>query len=312
MPISFLAPPPPVTWIANDKRLLSELAKDSVGASLVGPMLASTSVEELATALHALARDHRRVALKRTRCASAMGNRVYLSKDLLPLARVELSELVETFWRDKECESGEAVLAVAWEDAVSSPSTQMWIPPEAAGPPILDGIYEQLLQGEEKVFLGSRPSTLPPAVEEALSRASYLLSIALQRLGYVGRCSCDFIIVGDPLGDFEVRVTDCNGRWGGTSTPMHLLDRSKPGGRGMYLAQDFVHPALVGVPFSEILKRVGDHAYDRRHARGRYLFYNVGCLRTAGKLDVVILGDTVDEVVGASETELPALLEVSS
>ncbi len=308
--LQVLAPPPPVTWIANDKRLLSDLARDAVGERIVGPMHARTSIEGLAVALLELARLHTRVALKRTRCASAMGNRVYRSSDLLSRTEGEVSELVTAFWRDKECQEGETVLAVAWEDAVSSPSTQMWIPPEGVGLPVLDGIYEQLLSGEEKVFLGSRPSTLPEAVERALYSASYLLCIALQRLGYVGRCSCDFILVGDPNGLFDIRVTDCNGRWGGTSTPMHLLDRARSGPRGMYLAQDFVHSSLVGVPFSEILKRAGHQAYDRYTGEGRYLFYNVGCLRTAGKLDVVILGQTADEVARLSEEELPALLGV--
>lgn len=308
MPVEVMGPPPPVTWIANDKHRLSELARDAVGHEVVGPMFARSTVEGLADGLLELARRHPRVALKRTRCASAMGNRVYEAAELLALPMAGVMERVGAFWRDKECQPEEVVLAVAWEAAVTSPSTQLWIPAQGAGAPRLDGIYQQLLEGEEQVFLGSRPSTLPLRVEAALFESSYLASVALQELGYVGRCSFDFIVVGDVHGEFHVRITDCNGRWGGTSTPMHLIDRAKPGPRGMYLAQDFAHPDLVDVPFTEILRRAGDAAYDRRTGRGRYLFYNVGCLRGAGKLDVVVLGESLEEVTRAAQDQLPSIL----
>lgn len=309
--VRVLAPPPPVTWIANDKASLAELADRAVGPWLNSARETVTTPSALAAALQRFAARHARVGIKRPRCASAMGNRVLSSESLEAQSRLDLEALARAFWTDKEVEPDEPVLVVAWEDAVSSPSTQMWIPARGRGEPRLDGIYEQLLEGEEKIFCGSEPSLLPRPVEEALAHASYLLSAALQELGYVGRCSCDFIVVGDLHGDFEVRVTDCNGRWGGTSTPMLLVERSVPGPRQMYHAQDFVRPELIGMPFSEILERVGDAAYDHRAGTGRYLFYNVGCLDGAGKLDVVALGESRDEVQRAIGEDLPRLLGLS-
>ena len=189
-----------------------------------------------------------------------------------------------------------------------SPSTQVWVPPEGAGPPRLDGVYEQLLEGERRVFAGSRPSTLPAAVNRRLGHAALSVAAALQALGYVGRCSFDHLVVGDPEGEPELRFVECNGRWGGTSLPMHLLDRLFPGKRPNYRAQDFVQPALTGVSFREILERVGDAAWSRRRPGGRFIFYNVGPLAEHGKLDVVALGADRAAADRALGEELPRRL----
>jgi hypothetical protein len=172
-------------------------------------------------------------------------------------------------------------------------------------------VYEQILSPGTSVFQGSRPSTLPDVLNRRIGEASLALAAGLQDLGYVGRCSFDLLVVGDPRGDCRVRFVECNGRWGGTSIPMRLVDRlmdraGRP--RPPYRAQDFVHPDLVGLPFSEVLERVGDAAYDPASGRGRYNFYNVGPLAKSGKLDVIALGQTQAGAETALEEELPALL----
>ena len=129
----------------------------------------------------------------------------------------------------------------------------------------------------------------------------------LQALGYVGRCSFDLIVVGDPNGDFSIRFTECNGRWGGTSTPMALLDRLLEGPRPPYRAQDFVSDKLMGADFGELLQLVGREAWRSDTRTGRYLFYNTGPLRGFGKLDVIALGANQSAAEAALEEELPRL-----
>jgi hypothetical protein len=267
----------------------------------------AVDADGLAEALTDIAQRSKQVAIKRTRCASAMGNKVYDAAAITAMSPSALVESVQAFLTTTEWPQGEPVLAVAWEDTDCSPSTQMWIPPPSAGEPRLDGIYEQLLEGEEKVFLGSQPSTLPEPVEAELARVSMQACLVLQHLGYRGRCSFDFLVVGDLDGDFVVKVTESNGRWGGTSTPMHVMDRIF-GRRPRYLAQDFVHEALVGTPFMEILRRVGDAAYDVRTGKGRFVFYNTGCLDSSGKFDVIALGDDPKDAQRAAREVLPGLL----
>jgi hypothetical protein len=307
-PTTVVGPPPPVTWIANDKGAFSELVSLVLGREWLVETHAATDPAALAGLLLILADRHRRVALKRLRCASAMGNAVFDGQEIQRIGAPGVEEAVGAFLDRTEWQGDEEVLAVAWEETDFSPSAQLWIPPPANGPPCLDGLYEQILEGERGVFLGSRPSTLPTGVNDALAAASLRVAAGLQALGYVGRCSFDLLVVGDPRGDFELRFTECNGRWGGTSTPMSLLDRLVDGPRPPYRAQDFVHPGLVGTTFLELRAAVGDQIFDPRTFQGRFVFYNVGPLQEFGKLDVIALGRTQEEAEEAMLEDLPRLL----
>jgi hypothetical protein len=237
-----------------------------------------------------------------------MGNAVFEAAALTAAGAAGVEALVSEFLARTEWNGYEEVLAVAWEETDISPSTQMWVPPAGAGLPRLDGIYEQILKGEQKVFIGSRPSGLPSAVNDELAAASLEVATALQALGYVGRCSFDFVVVGDPESDCQLRFTECNGRWGGTSTPMALLDRLVGPPRPPCRAQDVVHPRLVGASFADLVEQVGEEVFDGGTGRGRFVFYNTGPLADFGKIDVIAIGSSREEADAALEEDLPRLL----
>ena len=286
VPVTVIGPPPPVTWIANDKQSFSELVEQTLGDDWLVRTEFARTPRDLARYLVDIAKNCERVGLKRTRCASAMGNAVFDASEVLS---GDPDALVRAFLERTEWDGDEDVLAVAWEESELSPSTQCWLPPRGQGVPVVEGVYEQILEGPEKVFVGSRPST--HAINERLIEASVRVATELQELGYVGRCSFDFIVSEDG----EPRFTECNGRWGGTSIPMSLVDRLIGGERPPYRAQDYVHTTLEGASFQDILRRVGDDLYDPETRRGRFVFYNVGPLARSGKLDVIALGATVAE-----------------
>lgn len=310
VPVSVVGPPPPILWIANDKNLLSETVERTLSRDWLVETLEARTPAEMARHLLDLASRHARVGMKRTRCASAMGNAVFDGRELLAGGQRGALEAVERFLTHTQWPEGEDVLQVAWEETDLSPSTQLWIPPQGTGSPIVEGIYEQLLEGEEKVFLGSRPSTLPGSVNMRLTLASLTIAEAFQAMGYAGRCSFDFIITGDLADSPRIMFTECNGRWGGTSTPMHLVDRLFAGSRPAYLAQDTMDPALVGVGFDEILRRVGGEVFDQRRGSGRFIFYNVGPLAGKGKLDVISVGSSPQDAEQGLRSVLPRLLGV--
>ena len=166
--VRVLAPPPPVTWIANDKANFEDLVMAVLGPGFLPESRRSASPEALARALLELSETGPSVALKRLRCASAMGNEVFESAALRRRGFSGTLDIVRGFLERTGWESGEDVLAVRWEPATSSPSTQWWLPPPGGGEPILDGVYEQILAGEEGVFVGSRPSGLAAEVEERI------------------------------------------------------------------------------------------------------------------------------------------------
>ncbi|HBU47271.1 MAG TPA: hypothetical protein DEB46_03075 [Myxococcales bacterium] len=301
VPVQVLGPPPPATWVANDKVAFDAVVALTLGADWLVESIDCVGFQATVEALETLATRHQVVGLKRLRSASAMGNRVVRQRHLETLGAEALVRdfLAETAW----CGDDE-VQVVAWLESELSPSTQLWIPPLGQGAPRVDGVYEQLLLGDEKVFLGSRPARFDAQVVERMKAASLLVAEAFQRLGYCGRCSFDLLVVGDG----DIYFTECNGRWGGTSTPMHLVDRLFPAERPFYRAQDYMNEALVGMPFEALFARFGDALYDHRSGRGRYVLYNVGPLADRGKFDVIALGQSQDEVDRAIELELPSLL----
>ena len=307
-PVTVLGPPPPVTWIANDKALFTELVELVLGPGFTPETQATDDVERLASLLRDMSARHDVVGIKRARCASSMGNLVLDAEPLRGQSPAMVQATVDAFLQRTEWAGDEPVLAVAWERASSSPSTQWWIPPSEVAPPRLDGIYEQILEGDRKRFVGSRPSGLPSSVHRTINETAGRVAAALQFLGYVGRCSFDHLVLGDPHGDFTIRFTECNGRWGGTSTPMHLVDRVVTGPRPPYRAQDFQHDRLANLSFFEILDRVGSEVFDHRTQRGRFIFYNVGPLPLCGKLDVTALGSTQAEAEQALLADLPRCL----
>ena len=306
--VTVVGPPPPVTWVANDKATFSDLVSLVLGPEWIPERHLSRDPVRLGELLRDMAGRHDAVGLKRTRCASAMGNLVLESGELRRMAPAETEAIVDQFLRRTEWPGDEPVLAVAWESAVSSPSTQWWIPPASLGRPHLDGIYEQILEGDRKVFVGSRPSGLPSDVNARLAEASGRVAAALQALGYVGRCSFDHLVVGDLDDGPTLLFTECNGRWGGTSTPMRLVDRVVDGVRPPYRAQDFHHERLTGWTFADVLARVGDDLFTPRHRSGRFIFYNTGPLGGHGKLDVIALAETQAEAEQALLADLPRRL----
>ena len=91
---------------------------------------------------------------------------------------------------------------------------------------------------------------------------------------------------------------------------MHLVDRLFPDGRPHYVAQDWVHPGMVGCTLLELLKLLEPALYDVRTGRGRFALYNVGPLVDKGKFDIVSIGEPAEALDGIHEV-LPRLLGLS-
>jgi len=53
---------------------------------------------------------------------------------------------------------------------------------------------------------------------------------------------------------------------------------------------DMANPSLIGAPFQRLADHIGEELYDPRTGRGRFILYNVACLREYGKFDVIAIG----------------------
>jgi hypothetical protein len=204
--------------------------------------------------------------------------------------------------------NGEDYLLVgSWEtEVLSTPSSQIWIPPAGDGPPLVEGLYVQMLEGMEGMFVGSRPHDFPRELQETMVNRSWLLALLFQYLGYVGRCSFDMILVGEDLDSCVLQFVECNGRWGGTSIPMSLMNRLFGDWAGHpYSAREIVLPGLERVTFDELLRHLQPDVFDIRTARGRFLLYNPRALTVRPGLNALALGKTWEEAESGVRVELP-------
>jgi hypothetical protein len=310
VPVRVLAPLPAVTRTANDKARFSEIVERLLGAEALASTATGDEPQLIAERFHEEVHRSAAVALKMPSCASGMGNRIYESSHLRGKPIPEFRALVDRFLDEKEWDGQEPVLVVEWHRHVlESPSTQCWIPPEGAGEPVVEEVFQQFLLGDEQVFEGAMLSSLPRRLRHDFMIRSWLLSRVFQKLGYVGRCSFDALVVGPSLTEGSVKLVECNGRWGGTSTPMHLMKRVFGDFRRLpYKAQDYVDERLRGLDFGQLMEVFGPTLYDRRTGRGRVLLYNVGGVTEHGKFDLLVTGRSYADVQRFISDRIPRLV----
>ncbi|HUE95453.1 MAG TPA: hypothetical protein VMN39_02285 [Longimicrobiaceae bacterium] len=308
--VRVLAPYPEVTRLANDKARFSEVVRKLLGADALARTTTTNDASLIAELLRAEVERSETVALKMPSCASGMGNRLFDARSLRGKSPETFHALVDRFLEEKEWNGCDPVLVVEWHrDVIESPSTQCWIPPEGAGEPEVEEVYQQFLLGEEQVFEGAMLSGLPRRIRHDLMTASWSICRVFQTLGYVGRCSFDALVVGKTLENARVKLVECNGRWGGTSTPMHLVKRVFGDFRRVpYKAQDYVDPRLRGLDFVGLMELFEGQLYDRRTGKGRVLLYNVGGITEHGKFDLAVTGRTYAEIERYLSTRIPGLV----
>lgn len=303
------APLPGVTEMVNDKSKFVMLVQKMLSADDTVETRSSNDLACIADALRAMALKHGKVVLKIGNYASAMGNILFDSEQVRRMDIAGLRTAVRNELARRRWDGMHNVCVMEWRtDVLGSPSAQLWIP--RAGFPVVEGIFDQILAGPEKVFNGSTPSCMPEGLKKEFARKSFELGLLFQKLGYFGRCSFDAIVCGRELQDASVKFVECNGRWGGTSLPMSLCNRIFGSHLGMrYIAKDVLDRRLRGCSFSTLLRIFEGRLYDCRTGSGDFILYNTGCLKEYGKFDIIVLGDVREETEYKAFVEVPEMLD---
>lgn len=190
------------------------------------------------------------------------------------------------------------LLIDGWEtEVVCAPSAQLWVPPDADSPPLVEGIFVQTVEGLQGSYVGNVRADFPARVTQEIADQSWLLARLFQKLGYVGRCSFDMILVGRSLADCRVEFIECNGRWGGTSLPMTLMNRLFGDWARQPYAVQVAHniPGLDQIDFARLLEFFTDDLYDARTGDGSLIFVNPGRLKYQAGITCLTLGASWDE-----------------
>lgn len=225
-PVHVAAPQPALTRRVNDKAWFAQIIERVLGSEALPPAINVSSAAAMAARVRQLASVSERIVVKIPDSAGSVGNLVFRSdtfrqRSLREIRDILLAHLGELGWSQRY-----PLVVQTWEtNALSSPSAQIWVPRHGDGMPIVAGVFEQITEGERGKFVGSTASHLPKSVTARLIHESTLLAALLQVLGYFGPMSLDCIVADDGHGGHQVHWIECNGRWGGVSIPMTLVNR---------------------------------------------------------------------------------------
>jgi hippurate hydrolase len=308
--VTVLAPPPALTRRVNDKTWFTGLVRRLLGEDCIPE---SYQVFNYATLAHVIQHnllDSPHIVIKLPDSAGGKGNLLLETLEFhdasVGAIRARLREaLHELHW------SGDSRLLVScWEEPVlCSPSAQLWLPPSESGREVaIEGLFNQVISGGRGDFLGSAPATFPDRVEAEIARSCLALARVFQQLGYVGRCSFDMLLTGKDLDSCQLKFIECNGRWGGTSGPMSLMNRWFDDWAGQPYATSVCEmPGLESLAFEDLLQAFDADLFDAGSRTGWLAFLDAAGLPHS-RINLLALGDDVGQARERVGLEVPAKL----
>jgi hypothetical protein len=302
-PVWVAAPGPRLSRRVNDKLWFSERVTEVLGSQALPNTYRVYGPEALARRIALLARSHKFVCIKVPGGAGGAGNLIIEAGQVMgmPLRHLWqnlLDRLRGLGWRDRY-----PLLVAVWESPlVASPSVQLWIPHRTTGAPIVEGIFEQIV--EEGHFVGASSSTLPAASQQRIAQEAVYIACLFQELGYFGRCSLDTVL----LDSGALLWIECNARWGGVSVPMTLISRLV----GDWQSRSFVIVHRFGLRlrskgFAAVMAQLRDRLLRPGGPPKGIVWLTPDAIEEGSGLHFLVLGDTRSEVL-AQAKEIVSLL----
>jgi len=311
--VCIASPPPRLTQRVNDKLWFARLAAEVLGETALPPTYAAHGPAVLAHRIRTLAQSAERVVVKVPDSAGAAGNVRLAAREIADSSLSEIKYRTLRILHALPWYDTYPLLVGVWEAPVlSSPSVQLWIPAIANGPPIIEGLFEQILEGEEGTFVGSVPADLPERWQRRLAEDSLRLASTLQLLGYFGRCSLDALLVGQTLDSAVPHWIECNGRWGGVSIPMTIVNRLTRGGnKAKFVVVQRVEDDRPRQSFSDAVQALDGILFKGERQKGIILLSPVEIEAGRG-VQMLACAETVAAARDLSERALKILSGASS
>ncbi|TRD11628.1 hypothetical protein FGU71_06955 [Erythrobacter insulae] len=307
-PVRIAGPGPNLMRAVNDKLWFARWASRLLRRDAVPHARDTHGMGALVGHLRRFMTQHRKVAIKLSHSAASMGNIVLESSALNNMTAAEIAEHLKQRMEQRGWLDPFPLQVTAWEGPViASPSAQLWIPLPADGPPIIEGIFDQLTIGEIARFAGGMPSELGESIKAEMAHEAAMLGRLFQSLGYFGRCSFDALVIGECEAGGELHWVECNGRWGGISIPLTLANRLVGDWRDHgFLVFSHHDPSLAEIGVNQFVDRY-DHVLLRAGEENGAVLLAPGTLRH-GRIDMLILAQDqpgalaiADEFMGAGE-----------
>ena len=303
MPVRVAAPPPKLTSRVNDKVWFAHRVDEVLGPRAQPLYRAVFGPAALAAQVYRLARESEQIVIKVPDSAGSDGNiSISASKiQSLPLGLLRehlIMMLSEIGWGNEY-----PLLVEIWDAPVlASPSVQIWVPDHRSGPPVLEGVFNQIVTGPKGEFVGSTPPTFPECWSTRVGGEALSFATLFQHLGYFGRCSFDAVIAGRNYSNAVLHWLECNGRWGGVSIPMTLANRLSNNGRsGNFAVVQRDNVSFPPCEFSTALSRLKPILYRTgKTPEGVVLMSPVGIER-GNALQLMALADRVEQAESLAE-----------
>ncbi|NNE21737.1 MAG: hypothetical protein HKN11_03930 [Rhizobiales bacterium] len=227
--VAIAGPPPHLARCVNDKVWFANRVTQVLGKQALSPSVTVYGPAALTGHALRMASGSQRLVIKIPDSAGSAGNltldTAIFHRRSTASVQQELQEMLAAIgWQ------GRFPLKIeSWEEQIlSSPSVQMWIPDKKDGQPIIEGVFEQIVEGTAGKFAGAIKSPMPASAKDKLTKQAMALAFLFQQLGYFGRCSMDALVTGAEYAGADLHWIECNGRWGGVSVPMTLVNRLLP------------------------------------------------------------------------------------
>lgn len=299
-PVHVIAPPPQLCRLVNNKVRFSQIAERLFGEDITPSTRSAWNRTALTAQVKELACECANLGIKLPDSSGSRGNIVLEGASLRDCSNNDIFAMLGQMLKSIQWDGQQRLLVDCWEtNVLSSPSTQLWIPPAGDAAPVLEGIFDQQTTGVTQKFVGAQAAQLTEVLRDEIVAKSTILAHLFQKLGYVGRCSFDTIITGEDMNQGRLEIIECNGRWGGTSLPMTTMNRLQ----GNWAASPIVTatidiPDLDQVSFVSLLDWFDDDLLRAATGSGSLVFFTPGRIKQESAIDVLVMGCS-DESAGA-------------
>ena len=295
----------------NDKIWFSNRVKELFGDQALSSTTIAYGPSALAGHVRRLASVAERLVVKVPCSAGSSGNLALNATEFrghtITTIRQELVEMLTAIgW------SGTFPLKIEiWEtNALTSPSIQFWVPQPDDGPPIVEGLFEQVVEGLRGKFVGAVKCDLSEDWQHRLIEQGTVIASLFQRLGYFGRCSLDALISGADFASASLHWIECNGRWGGVSLPMTLANRLLPDGTEAQLMIVMKSDMrLCPRPFASTLALLEDMLVRRDEMERGIVLLTPTLFEQGTGVHFMAIGPTLEDVRSQSERVLERLAQ---